>query len=53
MINVMLRDAVTGGACTYDATTGLPDCTCVFIPEETPDTNVPTSIMSTPFLISV
>ncbi len=46
------RDLLTGGECSADAATGLPDANCIFYPDGD-NSLIRTSMMAAPFLESV
>ncbi len=46
---ISYRDMVTGGECSYDEETGMPDENCVFVPDGD-NSGVVSSMMAAPFL---
>ncbi len=49
---LLCRDLLTGGECSADAATGLPDANCIFYPDGD-NSLIRTSMMAAPFLESV
>ena len=48
---IIFRDILTGGSCTFDSQTNLPDANCLFIPSGN-NSEIRSSYMAVPFLES-
>ncbi len=53
MLSINFRDIVSGGSCTFDPETNLPDSNCVFVPSLDDNDDIRSSYMAVPFLPSV